>query len=81
MGKLRNGAINFSKLQEAEMSGHSAFFKTKSGDIWFNISQWENDQPDQYGNSASIQLNSAKDKRETEKKVYIGNIKADKNPF
>lgn len=79
MGKLKTGSICISDILDNE--NHSAFYTGKNGKRYANIVIWENDQPDQYGNSASIQLNSAKDKREAEKKVYIGNIKADKNPF
>lgn len=36
---------------------------------------WENDEPDQYNNNFSVQLNPVKDAPDTERKQYIGNLK------
>ena len=46
----------------------------KESALCLNYRDWEN-EPDKYGNTISIQLNSVKDKREEEGKVYIGNAK------
>ncbi len=40
-----------------------------------HIITWLNDEPDKFGNIMSHQLNSTKDKRDSEGKVYIGNSK------
>ena len=52
---------------------HSAFYTGKDGKKYLNIKIWVNDEPDQFGNYVSVQLNG---KKEAEKyKVYLGNIK------
>ena len=76
MSKMITGSLNLSKILEAAKNKHSAFTKSeKSGEIFFNILLWENDEKDQYGNDFSVQLNPKKDAHETEKKKYIGNLK------
>lgn len=54
---------------------HSAFTQGRNGKIYCNINLWVNPTDDQYGNRVGIQLSSAKDKRDVEKKFYIGNAK------
>jgi len=58
----------------ASKAGHPAFKKhDKSGKTFVSIDIWENDAPDQYGNSYSVALY---DKNATDKKnTYIGNGK------
>lgn len=75
MSQLLNGSICLSDLNAKAKEGHSAFSRAKNGKIYFNITQWINDEPDQYGNHSSFQLNSKKDNREAEGKVYIGHAK------
>jgi hypothetical protein len=60
---------------EKAKAGHSAFSKANNGKIYFNVNIWLNDQPDKFDNVISVQLNSKKDMKEQEGKVYIGNAK------
>lgn len=78
MSKLFTGSLCLTEILDKAKAGHSAFSKAKNGKIYFNILQWHNDEPDNYGNDVSIQLNSTKDKQESEGKIYIGNVKAAK---
>ena len=74
MGKPMHGSICLSDLGDAYKAGHSAFNKSeKNGKIYANIAVWMNDEPDQYGNILSFQLNSKKDAPDD--KVYFGNAK------
>ncbi len=75
MSTLINGSMCFTDLCEHAKKGHSAFTKGKNGKIYFNITEWVNDEPDQFGNHASFLLNSQKEKKEAEGKIYIGNGK------
>lgn len=75
------GSICLDDIVAALRANHSAFTKSsKNGKTYVAIKEWLNSEPDQYGNSASIQLNSEKDApaAEKEKKHYIGNLKIQK---
>lgn len=76
MSKLFTGSICLSDLITKAKEGHSAFSKANNGKMYVNIKMWENDQPDKFGNTISIQLNSTQEKRESEGTFYIGNAKA-----
>jgi hypothetical protein len=71
MSRLFKGFINLSKCKnEAYLK------KTKAGEVGVWVNVWENDEPDQWGNTMSIQLSQSKEQREAgEKKIYIGNLK------
>lgn len=72
--KPMHGSICLSDLGDAYKAGHSAFNKSeKNGKVYANIAVWMNDEPDQYGNILSFQLNSKKDAPDD--KVYFGNAK------
>lgn len=71
------GGINLTNLLAKLSEKHSAFSKDKNGQIWCNCTIWCNENEDQFGNSASMQLNS-KDYAAGEKKIYIGNFKKNK---
>lgn len=73
--RLLTGSLCLTEILEKAKAGHSAFTKAKNGKIYFNFLQWLNEKPDQYGNDSSLQLNSSKEKKEQEGKVYIGNAK------
>lgn len=77
--RLIGASLCLSDINAMAKAGHSAFVRAKNGKIYFNVTQWLNEEPDQYGNHTSYQLNSHKDKREEEKatygKCYIGNGK------
>jgi hypothetical protein len=51
----------------------SAFFKGAKG-TYVDITLWENDQPDEYGNTHSAKQDMGKERR-GEKTPYIGNAK------
>lgn len=72
-GKLMTGSICLSELNEQAKKGHSAFSRGKNERIYFKVKVWINEEKDQYGNDASIQLNPKKD-METNN-IYIGNLK------
>lgn len=75
MSQLINGSICLTDLIAKAKESHSSFSKASNGKIYGNITIWVNDEPDQYGNTVSIQLNSTQEKREAEGKVYVGNGK------
>lgn len=79
MSQLFNGSICLSDLIANAKLPHSAFTKANNGKIYANISIWLNDEPDKFGNVICLQLNSTKEMRETEGKVYIGNAKKSEN--
>lgn len=64
-------------ILEKAKAKHSAFSKSeKNGHIYFNITQWINDEPNEFGQHSSLLLNSgSKEKQAEEGKVYIGNAK------
>ena len=73
--KMLVGSICITDLMAAAKAAHSSCTRAKNGKAYADIVLWVNDTPDQYGNTVSIQLNSKKEQRETEGKVYIGNAK------
>ena len=76
MSILLNGSIDLTLLIEKAKEKHSAFSKSeKNGHIYVNITQWVNDEPNQFGQHSSLLLNSSKEKKEAEGKVYFGNAK------
>ena len=69
-----HGSICMTDLSNAFKANHSAFNKSdKNGKLYANIAVWLNDEPDQYGNILSFQLNSKKDA--PDEKVYFGSAK------
>lgn len=76
MSILLNGSLDLTMILEKAKAKHSAFSKSeKNGHIYFNITQWVNDEPNDFGQHSSLLLNSSKEGKETEGKVYIGNAK------
>ena len=75
MSKFDLGSICIDDLFAASKAGHSSITTAKNGKKYAGICIWHNEEPDKYGNDGSIQLNSKKEMRETEAKIYIGNIK------
>lgn len=73
-GKLFTGSISLTKLLEEAKKAHSAFYTGKDGKKYCNVKIWVNDEPDQFDNHVSLQLNSKKDSENY--KVYLGNMKA-----
>jgi len=76
MSKLFTGSICLTDLLEQAKKAHSAFTRSQANQkVYVNILVWENDEKDKYDNTHSFQLNSTKDKKEAEGKIYIGNAK------
>jgi hypothetical protein len=75
MSKLLGGSLCLTDINANARIGHSAFTKAANGKIYFNVNIWLNDEADKYGNTASVQLNSKKELRDQEGKIYIGNAK------
>lgn len=77
MNQLLNGSLDLTMILEKAKAKHSAFSKsTKNNHIYFNITQWINEEPNEFGQHSSLLLNSAsKEKQAEEGKVYIGNAK------
>ena len=74
--QVYHGSLNLTDLIKQAKLPHSAFVKAgKENKIFANVNIWVNEEPDQYGNSVSIQLNSTQEMREAEGKVYVGNAK------
>lgn len=49
----------------------------ENGAKYYNVVVWVNDEPDQFGNDASIQTSVTKEEREGgQKGSYIGNLKS-----
>jgi len=78
MSQLINGSLCLTDLIAKAKEQHSSFSKAANGKIYANITMWVNDEPDTYGNTVSLQLNSTQEKREAEGKVYVGNGKPSK---
>jgi hypothetical protein len=77
MSILLNGSLDLTLILEKAKEKHSAFSKSeKNGHLYFNITQWVNDEPNDFGQHSSLLLNSkSKETQESEGKVYIGNAK------
>lgn len=75
MSNFKLGSICIDDLYAASKAGHSSVTVSKNGKKYANIVIWDNDKPDKFGNIGSIQLNSTKEKRDLEEKIYIGNTK------
>ena len=64
MAQLLKGKIDVMKIDKSRL------FKGEKG-TYLDIDIWINDEPDKYGNDASIAQSTAKE----EAKIYIGNAK------
>ncbi len=71
--------VNFSKLAKYVEENKDKLYTNKDGESFVSLNVWINEQPDQFGNLGSVQINTPKD----QKKIYIGNFKdkKDKIPF
>lgn len=74
MSQLLYGSINYDALLKAIKTGKVKTFQTESGIRLININVWINDQPDNFDNDASIQVQFKEEFRE-DKADYIGNLK------
>ena len=80
MAKLLYGSINFDELLAQIKTGtiNTQVVTRQNGEKFRSVSIniWVNDQEDQYGNIASVQLQLKKENRDKgEKSPYIGNLK------
>lgn len=75
MAKFKLGSICLDDLFAASKAGHSSITEAKNGKKYASIVIWENEEADKYGNNGSIQLNSTKENKESEAKIYIGNLR------
>ena len=77
MAKIITASIDLNKIDKAKVQTvdkNGNPFKNKGK--YLNISITINDEPDQYGNHASIKVNQTKEEREKgEPTVYLGNGK------
>lgn len=76
-GKKFYGSICLTDLLEHAKKGHPAFTRSeKNGKIYCKINEWVNDEPNQHGYHASLQLVKSKEQvAAKEKSIYIGNLK------
>ncbi|GEN74114.1 hypothetical protein [Chryseobacterium lathyri] len=78
------GSIDFDKLMTDLKAGRLKTYRTESGKRLVNINIYVNDNPDQYGNIASVSV-PLKEEFHTEEngkkinKLYIGNLKPSEN--
>jgi len=74
--QLYYGSICLSDMIKQAKLPHSAFVKAgKEDKIFANVNIWINEEPDKFGNTVSIQLNSTQEMQKAEGKVYVGNAK------
>lgn len=72
--QLLNGSICLTDLIAQAKAGHSAFTKSKkNGKVYVNFSQWINQEKNEFKQNSSLLLNSTKEMRDAEGKVYFGN--------
>ena len=71
MAQLFYGSIYLSDIPKDKITTSK-----KNGKKYLNITVWMNDQPDPYGNTASISIGQSEQERTSKaSKVYIGNLK------
>ena len=72
MSKMYLGSLNLNKIDKSKIvTTDKNGVPFKNGAKYLNIVVFINDNPDEYGNNASIQLS----KKEGENSIYIGNLK------
>ena len=77
MALFANVSIDLTKFKELLQTNpnHSAFTKHSNGRMYVNLTIWENEEADKFGNNVSLQVNSKKEQRDVEGKHYVGNGK------
>jgi hypothetical protein len=77
MALFANVSMDLTKFKELlqQNPNHSAFTKHSNGRMYVNLTIWENEEADKFGNNVSLQVNSKKEQRDVEGKHYIGNGK------
>ena len=61
------------ELLENAKKAHSSFIRAESGKLYVNVKMWVNEDANQYGKHASIQLNPKQDSQDLP--VYVANFK------
>lgn len=76
-GQSYYGSIDVTTLLAQAKLPHSAFVRAgKQNKIFAQVTVWVNEEPDQYGNSVSIKLNSKDaEMAKVEGNIYLGNLK------
>ena len=74
---MLTGSIDLNKIDKTKIVSTNKEGKPfENGAKYLNVVIWINDEADQYGNNASIQISQSKEEREAgEKAIYIGNLK------
>jgi len=77
MGKMLTGSIKLHKIEKTKIVTTNKYGEPfMDGAKYLNIVLWINDEPDQFGNNASIQVSQTKEERDQRiKPTYIGNLK------
>jgi len=77
MGKMLTGSIKLHKIEKTKIVTTNKYGEPfEDGAKYLNIVLWINDEPDQFGNNASIQVSQTKEERDQRiKPTYIGNLK------
>jgi len=77
MSKLLTGSIDLNKIDKTKIiSTDKNGNPFENGAKYLNVVVWVNDEVDNYGNKASIQISQSKEEREAgAKSIYIGNLK------
>lgn len=89
MSKSRTFSICLTDLPKSKMLKH------ENGKIYINLSSWDNDEPDQYGNDFGISIPLTKAEAEAKKagkdiqRIFVGNgkiwhqetVKEDEDPM
>ena len=77
MSKMLTGSIDLNKIDRSKIVSTNKDGKPfENGAKYLNVVVWINNEADQYGNNASIQISQTKEEREAgEKATYIGNLK------
>jgi len=71
MSKLLSASIDLAKIDKSKIK------VSDKGQKFLNIDIWINDEPNQWGQNVSINIQQSKEERERKvKKVYIGNGKS-----
>ena len=77
MSKLLTGSIDLNKIDKTKIvSTDKNGNPFENGAKYLNVVVWINDEADNYGNKASIQISQSKEERDAGvKATYIGNLK------
>jgi len=74
---MLTGSIKLHKIEKTKIVTTNKYGEPfEDGAKYLNIVLWINDEPDQFGNNASIQVSQTKEERDQRiKPTYIGNLK------